>query len=183
MPTTRTACPACAVLAGGGAGCDTDQHLDRAYDLSKHADATGSDTAPRQDVREPKWFSAEDRAENVSSVGEVAKLFADAGVVAVVSLISPYRADRTLVRTAHEEAGLPFGEVFVDTPIEICEARDPKGMYARARAGEMTGFSGESTTGHLNGCCGRTTATWRPWRWRCSRRSKAESRTERAPPR
>jgi hypothetical protein len=93
MPTTRTACPPCAVLAGGGAGCDTDQHLDRAYDLSKHADATGSDTAPRQDVREPKWFSAEDRAENVRSVGEVAKLFADAGVVAVVSLISPYRVD------------------------------------------------------------------------------------------
>nr|WP_042187275.1 adenylyl-sulfate kinase [Kibdelosporangium sp. MJ126-NF4]CEL17959.1 Sulfate adenylyltransferase subunit 1 [Kibdelosporangium sp. MJ126-NF4]CTQ90813.1 Sulfate adenylyltransferase subunit 1 (EC 2.7.7.4) [Kibdelosporangium sp. MJ126-NF4] len=87
-------------------------------------------------------FSAADRAENVRRVGEVARLFADAGVVAVVSLISPYRADRDLVRAAHDLAGLPFVEVFVDTPIETCEARDPKGMYAKARAGEITGFTG-----------------------------------------
>jgi bifunctional enzyme CysN/CysC len=87
-------------------------------------------------------FGAADRAENVRRVGEVARLFADAGVVAVVSLISPYRADRDRVRAAHETAGLPFVEVFVDTPIEICEARDPKGMYAKARAGEITGFTG-----------------------------------------
>ncbi|MCU1657294.1 MAG: cysNC 1 [Pseudonocardiales bacterium] len=87
-------------------------------------------------------FSAEDRAENVRRVGEVAKLMADAGVVSVVSLVSPYRADRDRVRAAHDEAGLPFVEVFVDTPLEICEARDPKGMYAKARAGEITGFTG-----------------------------------------
>ncbi|HUE59380.1 MAG TPA: adenylyl-sulfate kinase, partial [Acidimicrobiales bacterium] len=87
-------------------------------------------------------FSAADRAENVRRVGEVAKLFADAGMVAVVSLVSPYRADRDLVREAHEEAGLRFLEVFMDTPIEVCEQRDPKGLYARARAGEITGFTG-----------------------------------------
>jgi bifunctional enzyme CysN/CysC len=87
-------------------------------------------------------FSAEDRAENVRRVGEVARLFADAGVVAVVSLISPYRADRDRVRAAHAAAALPFVEVFVDTPLELCESRDPKGMYARARAGEITGFTG-----------------------------------------
>ncbi|WP_158890493.1 adenylyl-sulfate kinase [Amycolatopsis anabasis] len=87
-------------------------------------------------------FSAADRAENVRRVGEVARLFADAGVVAVVSLISPYRADRDRVRAAHERAGLSFVEVFVDTPIELCEQRDPKGMYAKARAGEITGFTG-----------------------------------------
>ncbi|WP_068054493.1 adenylyl-sulfate kinase [Nocardia xishanensis] len=87
-------------------------------------------------------FSAEDRAENIRRVGEVARLFAEAGVVAVVSLISPYRADRERVRAAHEAAGLPFVEVFVDTPLEICEARDPKGMYAKARAGEIRGFTG-----------------------------------------
>jgi bifunctional enzyme CysN/CysC len=87
-------------------------------------------------------FSAADRAENVRRVGEVAKLFADAGMVAVVSLVSPYRADRDLVRRAHEEAGLRFVEVFVDTPLEVCESRDPKGLYARARAGEITGFTG-----------------------------------------
>ncbi|MDQ2748154.1 MAG: adenylyl-sulfate kinase, partial [Actinomycetota bacterium] len=87
-------------------------------------------------------FGADDRAENVRRVGEVAKLLADAGVVAVVSLVSPYRADRDHARAIHHEAGLPFLEVFVDTPLQICEARDPKGMYARARAGEITGFTG-----------------------------------------
>jgi bifunctional enzyme CysN/CysC len=87
-------------------------------------------------------FSAADRAENVRRVGEVAKLFADAGLVAVVSLVSPYRSDRDRVRAAHEAAGLRFVEVFVDTPIEVCEARDPKGLYAKARAGELTGFTG-----------------------------------------
>jgi bifunctional enzyme CysN/CysC len=87
-------------------------------------------------------FSQPDRAENVRRVGEVARLFADAGVVAIVSLVSPYRTDRDLVRAAHEAADLPFVEVFVDTPIELCEARDPKGMYAKARAGEITGFTG-----------------------------------------
>ena len=87
-------------------------------------------------------FSAADRTENVRRVGHVARLFADAGLVAVVPLISPYRADRGLVRAMHDEAGLPFVEVHVDTPIELCEARDPKGLYAKARAGEITGFTG-----------------------------------------
>ncbi|WP_040790501.1 adenylyl-sulfate kinase [Nocardia paucivorans] len=87
-------------------------------------------------------FTTADRAENVRRVGEVARLFAEAGVVAIVSLISPYRADRDRARAVHEAAGLPFLEVFVDTPLEICEARDPKGMYARARAGEIRGFTG-----------------------------------------
>ncbi len=87
-------------------------------------------------------FSAEDRAENVRRVGAVAQLFADSGAVAVACLISPYREDRDRVRAAHEAAGLKFVEVYVDTPIEQCEARDPKGMYAKARAGEINGFTG-----------------------------------------
>jgi bifunctional enzyme CysN/CysC len=87
-------------------------------------------------------FSAADRAENVRRVGEVASLFADAGLVAVVSLVSPYRADRDAVRSRHDAAGLRFVEVFVDTPLEMCEARDPKGMYAKARAGIIRGFTG-----------------------------------------
>lgn len=87
-------------------------------------------------------FSATDRDENVRRAGEVAVLLADAGVVALVPLISPYRAGRDRARAAHEAAGLPFVEVFVDTPIELCEQRDPKGLYARARAGEITGFTG-----------------------------------------
>jgi bifunctional enzyme CysN/CysC len=87
-------------------------------------------------------FSAEDRAENVRRVGEVAKLLADAGTVALVSLVSPYAADRERVRAAHADAGLRFLEVFVDTPLEECERRDPKGLYARARAGELKGMTG-----------------------------------------
>ena len=87
-------------------------------------------------------FSAADRDENVRRAGEVARLLADAGVVAIVPLISPYRAGRDRARAVHEAAGVPFFEVFVDTPIELCEQRDPKGLYAKARAGEITGFTG-----------------------------------------
>ncbi len=87
-------------------------------------------------------FSAADRTENVRRVGEVAKLLADAGTVALVSLVSPYAADREGVRAIHEEAGLRFVEVFVDTPLEECERRDPKGLYAKARAGELKGMTG-----------------------------------------
>jgi bifunctional enzyme CysN/CysC len=87
-------------------------------------------------------FSAADRAENVRRVGEIAKLFADAGVVAIVAAISPYRADRERIRAIHDQDGLRFVEVFVDTPLDVCETRDPKGLYARARAGEITGFTG-----------------------------------------
>jgi bifunctional enzyme CysN/CysC len=87
-------------------------------------------------------FSASDRAENVRRTAHVARLLADSGVVAIPSLVSPYRADRDLARAVHEEAGIAFLEVFVDTPLEECERRDPKGLYARARAGELVGFTG-----------------------------------------
>jgi bifunctional enzyme CysN/CysC len=87
-------------------------------------------------------FSADDRAENVRRVAEVARLLADAGVVALVPVISPYREGRSHARRLHEAAGLPFVEVFVDAPLAVCEARDPKGLYAKARAGELTGFTG-----------------------------------------
>jgi bifunctional enzyme CysN/CysC len=87
-------------------------------------------------------FSAADRTENIRRIGEMARLFADAGVVAIVPVISPYRADRDRVRAIHEGVGLPFVEVFVDTPLEVCESRDSKGLYAKARAGEITGFTG-----------------------------------------
>ena len=87
-------------------------------------------------------FSAQDRDENVRRVSEVARLFADAGTVALVPLVSPYRAARERAREIHRAADLPFFEVFVDTPLEICEQRDPKGLYAKARAGKITGFTG-----------------------------------------
>jgi bifunctional enzyme CysN/CysC len=87
-------------------------------------------------------FSAADRDENVRRVGEVAALFADAGVVALVPLVSPYRDARDKVRHRVESAGLPFIEVHVATPLEECERRDPKGLYAKARAGELSGMTG-----------------------------------------
>jgi bifunctional enzyme CysN/CysC len=87
-------------------------------------------------------FSEEDRAENVRRVGAVAKILAEAGTIAIASLVSPYAAERDKVRVAHEEAGIPFFEVFVDTPLEECERRDPKGLYAKARAGEITNLTG-----------------------------------------
>lgn len=87
-------------------------------------------------------FSAEDRRENIRRIGEVAKLFADAGLIALTSFISPYRADRALVRALHEQAGVPFFEVHVSCPLDVAESRDPKGLYKKARAGEIRGFTG-----------------------------------------
>lgn len=87
-------------------------------------------------------FSAADRSENVRRVGEVARLMADAGLVVLVPVISPYRKDREAVRSAHSEAGIAFIEVHVATSLEVCEARDAKGLYTKARAGKIVGFTG-----------------------------------------
>lgn len=96
----------------------------------------------RHGLNEDLGFSAVDRTENVRRVAHVAALFADAGTVALVPLVSPYRRDRDLARRLHQDAGLVFWEVFVDTPLEECERRDPKGLYVRARRGELTGMTG-----------------------------------------
>jgi adenylylsulfate kinase len=85
-------------------------------------------------------FSAEDREENIRRIGEVAKLFVDGGTIVLTAFISPYRRDRELVRELVEEG--EFIEVFVDTPLNVCEDRDPKGLYKKARAGEIKGFTG-----------------------------------------
>lgn len=94
-------------------------------------------------------FSAVDRQENIRRIGEVAKLFADAGLIAITSFISPYRADRDAARAVHaanSTGPLPFIEIHVNTPIEVCEQRDPKGLYKKARealaAGKGMGFTG-----------------------------------------
>ena len=87
-------------------------------------------------------FSAEDREENIRRIGEVAKVFADAGVITMTSFISPYIKDRDSARKNHNEAGLKFIEIFVDTPVKVCEERDPKGLYEKARKGEIKGFTG-----------------------------------------
>lgn len=87
-------------------------------------------------------FSSQDREENIRRVAEVAKLFADSGVVCLTSFISPYAKDRTMAREIHEQSGLLFIECFVDTPLEVCEKRDVKGLYRKARAGQIKGFTG-----------------------------------------
>lgn len=89
-------------------------------------------------------FSPADRSENIRRLAHVARLFADAGLVAITAAISPYAADRSTARALHEAAGLGFFEVFVDTPLEVCEQRDVKGLYEKARAGEIEDFSGIS---------------------------------------
>ncbi|MDH3623517.1 MAG: adenylyl-sulfate kinase [Myxococcales bacterium] len=85
-------------------------------------------------------FSPEEREENIRRIGEVARLFADSGAVVLTAFISPYRRDRERVRALLGQG--EFVEVFVDTPLEICEARDPKGLYKKARAGEISNFTG-----------------------------------------
>jgi adenylylsulfate kinase len=87
-------------------------------------------------------FSAEDRAENIRRVGEVSKLFVDGGVIVLSSFISPYLVDRQIVRELHEADNMPFIEVFVDCSLEAAEERDPKGLYEKARAGEIKNFTG-----------------------------------------
>jgi adenylylsulfate kinase len=87
-------------------------------------------------------FSAEDRAENIRRVGEVSKLFVDGGVIVLSSFISPYLVDRQIVRELHEADNMPFIEVFVDCSLEAAEERDPKGLYKKARAGEIKNFTG-----------------------------------------
>ncbi|OLN94254.1 Adenylyl-sulfate kinase [Colletotrichum chlorophyti] len=95
-------------------------------------------------------FSEKDRNENIRRIAEVAKLFADSSTIAITSFISPYRADRDLARELHAQASqnnddaIPFIEIYVDVPLEVAEQRDPKGLYKKARAGEIKDFTGIS---------------------------------------
>ena len=96
----------------------------------------------RHGLSDDLGFSAGDRAENIRRVGHLTRLFADAGVVALASLVSPLKSDREIARALNDAAKLPFIEVYVATPREECEKRDPKGLYARARTGELKGLTG-----------------------------------------
>jgi adenylylsulfate kinase len=111
----------------------------------KHAYRLDGDNI-RHGLNKNLGFSAEDRAENIRRIGEVAKLFADAGLIAITSFISPYRADRDNARRLHDQVTIPFLEVFVDCPLPEAEKRDPKGLYKKARAavagGKGMGFTG-----------------------------------------
>ena len=90
-------------------------------------------------------FTDSDREENIRRVGEVSKLFADAGLIVLSSFISPFKKDRQLVRKIHEGSGINFVEIFIDTPLSVCEERDPKQLYAKARRGEIPNFTGISS--------------------------------------
>ena len=96
----------------------------------------------RHGLSDDLGFSPGDRAENIRRVGHLTRLFADAGVVALASLVSPLKSDRDIARALNDAAKLPFIEVYVSTPVEECAKRDPKGLYARARAGELKGLTG-----------------------------------------
>ena len=96
----------------------------------------------RMGINKNLGFSAADRKENIRRIGEIAKLFVDAGVITLTSFISPYAEDRDMVRALHTDAGMDFVEIFVDCSLEVAEQRDPKGLYKKARAGEIKNFTG-----------------------------------------
>ena len=109
------------------------------HEQGKHTYLLDGDNI-RMGLNKNLGFSAEDRAENIRRIGEVAKLFADAGIITLTAFISPYRVDRDAVRALMGDGG--FVEVYVDASLETCEKRDPKGLYKKARAGEIKGFTG-----------------------------------------
>ncbi len=111
------------------------------WDRGVHAFVLDGDNI-RHGLNKDLGFSPEDRNENIRRIGEVAKLFTDAGVVNVTAFISPYRADRDLARQLMTDGD--FIEVFVDCPLDVCEQRDPKGLYKKARAGQIPEFTGIS---------------------------------------
>ncbi|MCK4872556.1 MAG: adenylyl-sulfate kinase [Phycisphaerales bacterium] len=109
--------------------------------MGKHCYRLDGDNV-RHGLNKNLGFSAEDRNENIRRIGEVSKLFADAGIITLTSFISPYIADRQQAREVCEKEGLPFIEVYVDITLAEAEKRDPKGLYKKARAGEIKGFTG-----------------------------------------
>ena len=116
--------------------------LERAlYNIGKLSYRLDGDNV-RLGINKNLGFSEADRTENIRRIGEVAKLFGDAGVLSLSSFISPYRGDRDEVRALHEATGLEFIEVFVDCSLAVAEERDPKGLYKKARAGEIKNFTG-----------------------------------------
>ncbi|KAF8161014.1 Adenylylsulfate kinase-domain-containing protein [Crassisporium funariophilum] len=120
--------------------CALEQHL---LHLHKFAYRLDGDNV-RFGLNKDLGFDEQSRNENIRRIGEVSKLFADSSCITITAFISPYRADRDLARSLHEQASLPFIEVFVDAPLQVVEARDPKGLYKKARAGEIKEFTGIS---------------------------------------
>ena len=126
-------------LSGSGKSTLSHKVEEKLYEMGIHTYVLDGDNI-RMGLNKDLGFSEEDRKENIRRIGEVAKLFVDAGIVVLTAFISPYRRDRDFVRSIVKEGD--FIEVFVKCPVEICEQRDPKGLYKKARAGIIKGFTG-----------------------------------------
>lgn len=126
-------------LSGSGKSTVANAVEKKLLELGKHSYLLDGDNV-RHGLNKDLGFSDEDRVENIRRIGEVAKLFVDSGAIVLTAFISPFISDRTQVRELLD--GGQFLEVFIDTPLEVCEQRDPKGLYKKARAGEIKHFTG-----------------------------------------
>lgn len=126
-------------LSGSGKSTVANAVESKLLSLGKHSYLLDGDNV-RHGLNKDLGFSDQDRVENIRRIGEVAKLFVDSGAIVLTAFISPFIADRTQVRELLSED--QFLEVFIDTPLEVCEQRDPKGLYKKARAGEIKHFTG-----------------------------------------
>lgn len=126
-------------LSGSGKSTVANAVESKLFEIGAHSYLLDGDNV-RHGINKDLTFTDEDRIENVRRIGEISKLFVDSGLLVLTAFISPFRADRALVRKLVGEG--EFIEVFIDTPIEICEQRDPKGLYKKARQGEIKHFTG-----------------------------------------
>jgi len=129
-------------LSGSGKSTIANAVEAKLFELGCHTYLLDGDNV-RMGLNKGLTFSDEDRVENIRRISEVAKLFVDAGLMVSTAFISPFKADRAQARTIM--ANGEFVEVFIDTPLEVCESRDPKGLYKKARAGEIPNFTGISS--------------------------------------
>lgn len=126
-------------LSGAGKSTIADKLEQKLYQAGKRTYLLDGDNV-RHGLNQDLGFSDEDRVENIRRIGEMAKLFVDAGLIVLVSFISPFKSERQMARELMEDG--EFIEIFVDTPLEVCEERDPKGLYKKARRGEIKHFTG-----------------------------------------
>ncbi|BBG65187.1 adenylylsulfate kinase [Hydrogenimonas sp.] len=129
-------------LSGSGKSTIANAVEGRLYEMGKHTYLLDGDNI-RHGLNRELGFSDEDRVENIRRIGEVCKLFVDSGIIVLSAFISPFRSDREKVRRLVEED--EFVEIYVDVPLEVCESRDPKGLYKKARKGEIGDFTGISS--------------------------------------
>lgn len=126
-------------LSGAGKTTTANAVEQRLYAMGRHSYVLDGDNL-RRGLNKDLGFTQVDRVENVRRIAEVARLFVNAGLIVLVSVISPFRNEREMARRMMEEG--EFIEIFVDAPLEVCERRDPKGLYKKARAGEIKNFTG-----------------------------------------